>query len=251
MLNRADIILPKENNADLDYNFGSLLHGYIMENIGDYADALHAQGIKPYSQFVFYDKNQDCYVWRINTLSKSAYENIILPLKESVKKGIHIKNKNCDLVYTKILEYKQTDGNEFLKQYYKENEAKKSICVKFVTPCSFSSFKEHVFVPDIRLTVKSLMSKAEAYMEVSVKDEDALNALIENVKLKEYSIKSTVYYLNTVKIKSFIGSVTYSLEGPDMLRRLAAMLFAYGEYSGIGVKSAQGMGGIEILNFGG
>ncbi len=247
MLSRMDVVLPNEGNEKLNYNTGALLYGYMMEQIGEYAQALHEQGIKPYSQYLFFDKAQNSYVWRINTMTESAYERLLLPLKDALKKDIFIKNKEMNIAYEKMVDYKQISNDELLKKYYLSDTTAKYITLKFVTPCSFHSFGEHVFVPDIRLIMKSFMSKADAFTEVSFQDEETLQSLVQNIRLSEYSIKSTVYYLSRVKIKSFVGTVTFVVNGPDMLKRLAGMLFGYGEYSGVGVKSTQGMGGIQIL----
>ncbi len=54
MLSRMDVVLPNEGNEKLNYNTGALLYGYMMEQIGEYAQALHEQGIKTLqSIFVF------------------------------------------------------------------------------------------------------------------------------------------------------------------------------------------------------
>lgn len=43
MLSRMDVVLPNEGNEKLNYNTGALLYGYMMEQIGEYAQALHEQ----------------------------------------------------------------------------------------------------------------------------------------------------------------------------------------------------------------
>ncbi len=104
MLSRMDVVLPNEGNEKLNYNTGALLYGYMMEQIGEYAQALHEQGIKPYSQYLFFDKAQNSYVWRINTMTESAYERLLLPLKDALKKDIFIKNKEMNIAYEKMVD---------------------------------------------------------------------------------------------------------------------------------------------------
>ena len=44
------------------------------------------------------------------------------------------------------------------------------------------------------------------------------------------------------------GSLSIRLHGNDTISRYARLLFSFGEYSGIGIKSSIGMGALKLLN---
>jgi CRISPR-associated endoribonuclease Cas6 len=51
-----------------------------------------------------------------------------------------------------------------------------------------------------------------------------------------------------VKIPSFVGKITFRMHGAQTMTNLAQMLFRFGEYSGIGIKTALGMGAVKMLS---
>lgn len=48
-----------------------------------------------------------------------------------------------------------------------------------------------------------------------------------------------------MKIPAFIGEVIINVRGPQQLSNLANMLIEFGTYSGVGIKTGMGMGGIS------
>jgi len=66
-----------------------------------------------------------------------------------------------------------------------------------------------------------------------------------------YDLKSVSFSLEGVKIPSFIGKITIKLHGTDTMANFVNMLFEFGEYSGVGIKTSLGMGYMKIINEGG
>ena len=66
---------------NLTYKKSSNLQGVIMEHIDpDYASVLHRNQQNPYSQCLIHEKDK-CF-WYIRTITREAYENLILPMSE-------------------------------------------------------------------------------------------------------------------------------------------------------------------------
>lgn len=54
-------------------SIGSVLHGVLMELVGtEYAGQLHETGLRPYSQYVYFDKEKGQYIWRLSAVT-AAY----------------------------------------------------------------------------------------------------------------------------------------------------------------------------------
>ena len=65
------------DNPDFGYYQSSNMHGVLMEQLDSaYADQLHEQGLKPYSQYLAIGEQKE---WIIKTFTKEAYQNIISP----------------------------------------------------------------------------------------------------------------------------------------------------------------------------
>lgn len=84
----------------------------------------------------------------------------------------------------------------------------------------------------------------------SMIDEETLEQLCENSRVIRYDLKSVPFHLEGIKIPAFIGKITIKLTGTQTLANFAHLLLQFGTYSGIGIKTAIGMGAVKILDEG-
>lgn len=244
MLGKLEITLENPENRKLSYNISSLFQGAMMEIINPkYAETLHHNGLKPYSQHIEFDNNE--IKWTINTLSQEALNNIITPLLNDID-SVTLKHKN--IIFNII---KKNELNTTYEQLINEKYNSKYspyINIKFTTPTAFKSKGNYVFYPDLRLIYQSLINKLNDSSPIyKVQNEDVLEQLTNNSFITSYKLKSTKFNLEGIKINSFIGEITIKVNGVQELVNVANLLFKFGEYSGIGIKSAIGMGGVKIV----
>lgn len=234
------------DNQTLDFKQASNLQGVIMEHIeGEYAEILHQSNLKPYSQCIV--KQDDKKIWYIRTVTEEAYKKIIVPL--SLLNEFEIKNGQ---VHVKIVRrnFETYAENELIKEFY-EVPANRYLNLTFQTPTAFKSNGKYVFYPDIRMIYQSLMMKYTASSEeMSMIDEDTLEQLTQNSEIIRYHLRSISFPLEGVNIPGFVGSIRLKIKGTDTMARYARMLIKYGEYSGVGIKTAMGMGAIRLTERG-
>lgn len=53
-----------------------------------------------------------------------------------------------------------------------------------------------------------------------------------------------------IRVPAFLGSLTLRLTGTQTMANFANMLFEFGTYSGIGIKTGLGMGAYELVKEG-
>lgn len=233
----------KPREQQIGYYQSSNLQGVLMEQIGsEYAEKLHQQKLNPYSQCITCGEH---IIWSVKTLNEEAYENIILPLLEKDFKNFEIEKMG---VYVDVLEKQLVMQNEkeLLEEFY-ETPASKYLNLEFLTPTSFKSNGRYVIIPEVRYIYQSLMNKYSATSNgMNMYDEDTLEQLIECSEITQYRLKSTFFPLEGVKIPAFKGELTIRLKGTETMARYARLLARFGEYSGIGIKSAMGMGAMRI-----
>ena len=234
------------DNETLDYKQSSNLQGVIMEHIEEeYAEILHQSNLKPYSQCVV--KQDDKRIWYIRTLTQEAYKKMIIPLSQLNE--FEIKNGQ---VHVNIVRrnFETRAENELLKEFY-EIPANRFLNLTFQTPTAFKSNGKYVFYPDIRMIYQSLMMKYTASSEeMDMIDEDTLEQLTQNSEIVRYHLRSMSFPLEGVNIPGFVGSIRLKIKGTDTMARYARMLMKYGQYSGVGIKTAMGMGAIRLMEQG-
>ena len=234
------------DNETLDCKQSSNLQGVIMEHIEEeYAETLHQSNLKPYSQCVV--KQDDKRIWYIRTVTQEAYKKMIIPLSQlnefEIKNGqihVNIVRRN----------FETRAENELLKEFY-EIPANRFLNLTFQTPTAFKSDGKYVFYPDIRMIYQSLMMKYTASSEeMDMIDEDTLEQLTQNSEIVRYHLRSMSFPLEGVNIPGFVGSIRLKIKGTDTMARYARMLMKYGQYSGVGIKTAMGMGAIRLMEQG-
>ena len=77
MLQIWEVLLQLPEGQRLHQSFGSVLHGALMQYAHtDFAEAMHRSALRPFSQFVYYDKARCSAVWQLAALNKEAAEEI-------------------------------------------------------------------------------------------------------------------------------------------------------------------------------
>jgi len=218
--------------------------GALMERIDDeYAEALHRLPFNPYSQYCQYDHDENQIVWRISALGNEAAERIIEPVLK------------CDTLFIKrldaVLPIESKTVNEVSVKSLTDlvvNDTTRKSSIEFMTPTAFKSKGRYVFMPSVGLIFQNLlMHYGQVFGGDKEVDPETIEYIDENAMISAYSLRSR-YFENAMqggrKIPAFIGSVTISAKGPQQLVGLLRMLLKFGEYSGIGIKTSMGMGGV-------
>ena len=77
-------------------------------------------------------------------------------------------------------------------------------------------------------------------------DQEVLSYLDQELRIRKYRIKSCVMFIHKQQIPGFVGELTINIKKDDIMNKLVSVLIAYSEYSGIGMKTALGMGVISL-----
>lgn len=227
---------------NLNYRKSSNLQGVIMEHIDEgYAEELHRKSVNPYSQFFI--KEQDKLYWYIRTLDNEAYEKILLPI--SLLEKFEIKNGS---IQVEIVKKSMTAFSEenLLNEFYTE-DMPKYLEIEFLTPTAFKQRGKYIFYPDLQLIYGSLMRKYSAISEqFEMNDEETLQQLIEHSEIVRYRLQTKRFPMEGIEITGFTGTICIAVRGPETMARYLRMLFRFGKYSGVGIKTAVGMGAILV-----
>lgn len=244
----ARIEMKLKSSEGISYQMSSLFHGVLMEQLPEgYAAYLHQSQLHPYAQHLELIDRE--WYWIVCCFNDEAVSCIIKDvLLELNSIDIKKQNQHIDIVSKN---YYEMTYEALMAQFY-EGGKNRFVHLQFVTPTAFKQSGRYLFYPDIRCVYQSLMNKYDAVMkEESMVDEETLEQLCQNTQIVHYDLKSVKFHMEGVRIPAFIGNITLKLSGTQTMADFANLLFEFGEYSGVGIKTAIGMGALKIIKKGG
>lgn len=225
-------------------SLGSLFQGVLMEMLpSDYAEALHQNGMHPYSQYVCTDQN--VVIWNVQALDDDA-EKKLSTIYNDLPDRIYLKHRKESFSITEASE-ESLSYAELVQEYFFK-DAERNIRMNFLTPTSFKSDGRYCIFPTVRLIFQNLMMKYDACCaENKVFSEDILEHFEKYAFIQQYRLRSVHYFMEGTKIPAFKGNITIRITGPQQMVNLANMLAEFGTYAGVGIKTAMGMGGMSLF----
>ena len=239
------ILTIELNTKTIDFRKSSCFQGALFELMdSNYVSFLHIQNRHPYSQYVYRDNER--VFWNICTCDEEAGKHMIdLMLDDSIQE-IHLKKEKEPITF--LSKQLRTVSQKQLMDRFYNIPAEKYIEIKILTPMSFKSYGKYVNYPDLRLIYQSLMNKYDAILtDTSMFDEATLDMLTEGSEIIKYNLRSYLFPVQGIKIPSFLGSMVIKVTGTDTAAKFIRLLFEFGEYSGVGIKTGLGMGAIQII----
>lgn len=244
MLQKIILQCKYEGEQRASYNWGSLLHGFLMQALPEEtADMLHESGLRPFSQYVLAPAEKQLN-WNIGLWDRDLAEQIlqaVMPLSriELVQKGIILEVGGVQRIT-------RTESEHFDHFFIGEPPCRR-FEIDFLTPCTHKQNGNYVLFPSPELIVNSLSRRFDAHIpDITLNDPAAMQEVSRHIRIVRYSLRSAVYYLENTKITGYTGRITLVVGGPEQLARLTGALLSFAEYSGLGVKTALGMGGVQI-----
>ena len=77
-LTTIELTLQPKEQTKLTQSAGSLLQGVLMEIIDpDYAAQLHLENLRPYSQYLYVDRQEHTLKWRLSSLNQEAAQRLL------------------------------------------------------------------------------------------------------------------------------------------------------------------------------
>jgi CRISPR-associated endoribonuclease Cas6 len=244
------VVIPVQVPQDSKVNssWGSIFHGMLMEMLDScLAGKLHENGAKPWTQYIRPGKAGEA-LWTISTLTEEMEGMIKKNLIEKLPLTNSLRQKGFDITLNEPLSEKSESFRELADNAFLKAGIKRKHVLEFLTPTTFKTKGNYALYPTADLIVQSLLSKWEAFScELSLKEDNIRENLSNHIYIDSYKLKTMNFYLESVRIKGFVGTMKFAISGPDALCRLIDLLFSYSRYSGIGIKTALGMGATDIV----
>ena len=225
--------------------WGSMLHGLLMENLPEpWPEELHRDDLRPVSQWIEI-KGPDCFIWHIHSLRDDFTEMLESMLLE--KTEYILKHNDVSLSVSNV-EKRHCSLAEYMKSFFLAEEACPGLFMTFRTPTTHKTMGQYAVFPSADLIAGNLRKRLCAIApDFALADEQAYEQVLQHTRIQRYKLESARYQLEGTGVVGYTGRLELRFFGPDPLRRLAGALFAFAEWSGVGIKTALGMGGCEVM----
>lgn len=242
MISRYELTLSPPDGTALSPDCAYRLYSWLLSRIPEeQGEALHSQEDHPISQYLSCSRSGGPGVWHIALLNDAAHE-LFVPVLENVRS---IDLHTGTLAVSAINHEAEKTPKEIILSGRAANTGRASL--QFVSPASFRQAGRYVIYPQEKLIIGSLVKRWNSFCpEYRMDDEDALQMLENSVRITDYSLRTVRFRLKNALIPCFTGKITLSAGLPLPLAELWNALLCWAEYSGIGIKTALGMGGVQV-----
>lgn len=246
MIQALEIKLAAPAAVKLPQSACSLLHGVLMEQIDSaYADFLHQNALRPYSQYLHFEKERNALYWRITALNEEA-NNEILAAAFALPQTVLLKQKNIELQLVSKELLPATDYGSLAEKYFTQPLAGRYLSLDFITSCSFKSEGQYVIFPQPQFILGSLVKRWNDFADKESLDAQGIvHDLAQEVYVADYRLRMQAFSVDGARIPAFRGDYTLGMKNNLMSNRIIAMLGEYANYCGIGIKTALGMGAVR------
>ena len=206
----------------------------------DCAAAVHSGSGASVAQFLYFDDANKRSVWQLSVFGEVA------DAVSQTLDGLSSLRLNGVPVTLTLLEKTVLRAEELIASA-RETAPLRSVVINVLSPTAFKQDGRYTVLPSEKLTVQSLTAKWNAaFPEHRIDDAEAVMRLTQGVFISDHSLSCRHFRLKGVSIPGFLGTFTLSscLTGSDA--ELFALLMRFSEFSGLGIKTALGMGGVEI-----
>ena len=242
MLTRYQLTLEPDRPCAIGPEWGYRLYAAQLSQTPEgFGAALHQNAVTPLSQFVWAEKTGALH-WTVSLLGEIS-EEILSPLLEGVP-SLYLERDRVELRVTAIRSDWVHDVDELFARAARQ-EGRHAL--RFQTPTAFKSRGQYVNLPTTRLLMQSLVQKWNgSFLDCPIEDEDGLGVetLAAGLRWRGFQLRDQSYRLKGSAIPGFVGRTVVENRLSGFHRQLADALLLFSGYSGVGIKTALGMGGV-------
>jgi len=199
------------------------------------ATQMHQQDLRPYSLFTLPQENN--IIFRLSILADEA-----IPLYDVAKntKVFDVTGIESGIAALDVLEH------EDIPVHNLSENPPKQLRLLFASPATYkhAGMRSNIFA--LAPLLRSVAEKLRLFEDVDICTEE-IETLCDTVSFPEYALESKAYYVKQGNaVPGFVGEMILRFNGNNEQNAKLALLLRYAQYSGLGGKTALGMGGILI-----
>lgn len=243
MLTQYRLSLHPDSECHPRPEWGYRLYAALLEKApADFGAVAHRGSVTPVSQHLSTKPDGDL-LWTVNLLGETA-ENALSEVLEKTRR-YSLKKAKVSLEVTQLDSKTVADADELFSLAAEHGSGHQ---LHFRTATAFKSQGNYLNLPTPRLIVQSLIKKWNGcIIDCPIEDEDdeGLDAVADGLRIKSFALNGRLFYLKGNSIPGFVGELAVENRLNGFHRRLLDAMLLFSDYSGVGIKTTLGMGGVE------
>jgi CRISPR-associated endoribonuclease Cas6 len=223
-------------------NPGYAFYGVLCSRFtSETANLLHEQDSLLLHQYVVFSNTQQSDKWYIYCYD----DKITNEVKQALKNDL-LTVKNIPIQLQNINESILPEGEKLSQTAEQLFGDARVYQMVFHSAVVFKQKGMNVNMPTVRLIYQSMLSRWSHLTGNCKADDDVMDALLKGTHISTYKLESSYYPMKGGSVSGFRGRLTLSLRLAEPLRIFVRDLLLYSERTGIGAKTALGMGGNTV-----
>ena len=242
MIHQYQLRLSAADGRRLPYAEAYRLYAWLLEQLPEEAaEALHQQNAHLLAQSLRFDPAAGTNLWTISVFADDPAAAILSILSKTEKIELH----ETGTLQAEVTGQKTLRARDLILR--EDGETGRRTELRFLTPTAFRQAGRYAIYPQESLVLQSLVSSWNAaFPETALQDPDALQAVLQGLHITDYRLRTTRFLLKGARIPGFLGSITVDAKLALPLKELWNALLGLAPYTGIGIKTALGMGAVEV-----
>lgn len=241
MITQYQLLLNPQQECRVQQEWGYRLYAALLEAVGDpIASKVHQDSISPISQYISIQDGKPC--WTVNLLNEEWEEAAGDILQK--KSSFFLKKDGVSLEIGERRIRTIPDVETLLMSKGKDRRHQ----LQFLTPTAFKSQGKYINLPTQRLILQSLIKQWNgciSHCPIEDTDGEGLEALASGLRVVQFRLQDKSYNLKGNYITGFVGSMVLENQLQGFHKELVDALLYFAEFSGIGIKTTLGMGGVK------
>ena len=245
------IVFSVPQGIRLTPSIGSIMQGILMEHIDThYAATLHTHALHPYSQYTRYYAKSRTLHWYISALTNQACQEIIQPLS-TLPDEVYLKKKKLSLpIIRRSISYMSTYerlAKKYISPAQQLPHSPSIISYQFISPTILKKQGLYLYYPEYSYLISSLLRKWNTFSHLDFLNTPEISTLLINhpFRIEHYNLKMNFFSVERIKIPAFQGYLDVKLPQNTMAQHILLLLSDYANCSGVGIKTAIGMGAMH------
>lgn len=214
------------------------LYAWLLDRVPEeYAAFAHKQENRCLSQYL------DGDLWVLNLLGREAAEIFGAVLDKTEEISLNLALLHVDENCRHTVERPEDFLNRGRELHCSRAE------LRFRSPTAFRQAGRYAIYPETGLILQSLLAGwNQLYPEYLLEDGDMLAELKGGINIVDYSLRTVRFRLKDTAVPGCLGWATVEARLPIVLLELWNALLCFAQFSGLGIKTALGMGGVRTFS---
>lgn len=246
MITQLHFHVHRAEGIKLDASWGYWFYAALMEHLPlEVAEQFHQSDRTPLSQYLRLPTRENCSLdWVVNIFGDDVEAAVVPRLETLTELQLRCCAQPFHLALDSRIHYE--DANAFWNHVTGLPDAA-SYRLHLLTPTAFRSNERFVIFPDVHLILQSLLSRWNRMApDLQVCDSDVLNLLEAQIWIRDYRLQTHRFDLKSQRIPGFSGMLWLQNRLPAPLMEIWKGLLYFSTFSGLGVKTALGMGAVAL-----